>query len=364
MWKVARESHDVAELGRRIRQTGASRLAFNFMTANWIAMQYSSFPWDSRSIRLYADYCKSRLVLEGRTATMDCHNGGFAFYRILSRPLSRPPAEIWWAPGLEAIYGPIDNRIREGTSIREALGGFVAIQAALPDVGITSNKIGHILMLMGDSANALIYLEKFGLAGMIDDNNMLDLGTAAIMAGKLELAERALDRALAAYPDSRYMVLLNQASLDLQFAIRELGHGRIDQAAARVDKGLAAIGGVPETGIPIDTSKILIVKAFLHGLQGKLAIKPAGPVSAAGYADRGLAEIDRVPDDPGLPDASSRRITHAFLLAVRAEVAQASGDRATAGRLYGEAARMNPGDPRAREWAALAAKGKRGDIVY
>jgi tetratricopeptide (TPR) repeat protein len=354
-WKFARESRDPAEIRKKIRQTGSDHVVFNFVTANWVAMRYSSFPWDQRSLRLYIDFCKKYLAMKGQTTYSDNFNGGFVFYDVASSPFPRPPAEIWWAPGSESVYAPLETLIREGNAPGAVVGGFLQVQALMPDVGQAWNRTGRIFVMMEDYTNALKYLRKYGQAGMTDDSNLVDLAAAAVRGNELDMAEEALARALVAYPHSRDTVLLNQATLYIKKAVREMPRGRNPRAEALVDLGLAAAAGITDTRSVVDPGKKKVVYAFLLGLKAKLVMDRGGGAGQAGeIADRGLRMLETVDGETMGSDRGSLDISHAYLLATTAEARMAEGNRTEAVRLYAEAARLYPGDPRAATWRMKA----------
>jgi len=350
LWKLARESRDPAEMRKKVRQTGAKTMLYNYVTTNWVYMRYASFPWDQRSLRLYVDFCKRYLVTRGRIPYCDNMNGGFSFYELADRPLPRPPAEIWWAPGIESVYAPLDMLISDGNADAGVIRGFLEILALIPDVGQAWNKIGHIFIMLGDFPDALKYLRKFGSAGMTDDSNLVDLAAAAIHGDELEVAEDALDRALVAYPNARDTVMLNRSSLFIKKAVREISRGKMAMAEKYTDTGLSAAEGITASGSSIEPSKVKTVHAFLLGLKATLLIKRGGDASTAReIAERGMRIFESVLRDPAA-EKNTVQVTHAMLLSTLAEACQAQGDRTRAAGIYAEAARLYPNDPRASIW--------------
>ncbi len=303
VWKVTKESRDLTELSKKFWQLGARRVLYNYVTVDWAALRYGSFPWDRRSLRLYVEFCKRHLKILGRTERCDYVNGGFYVYEILRRPLLPPPSAIWFAPGTDSMYGPgirAENRRHLEVALREYLAAF----ELLPDVGQAWNRVGHAYTLLNDQPNALRYLRKFGEAGMMDAMNLLDFGAAAVRVRELDLAERVLADAYVRYPHHRHIVLINQGFWNGQKAFQEFVGKRIDAAEKYVELGLQVMANVPEEVDP--------------------ANEPA------------------------------RRAALAYLLGIKAEVHLVRGERNLAAKWFAQAAQLDSEVPMAPRWRALA----------
>ena len=354
IWRIARESRDTARIRTRMKQLGIDQIVFNYVNANWIALYYGGFEWDRRSLRLYVDFCKRYMIMRGMSTTDDYNNGGFLFYGLSSRPVSPVPATVWFAPGTETVYSRLDREMREHNNPAAVLPGFLAIQAEMPDVGYAWNRAGHIYGLLRDYPNGFRMLDRFGREGIAEDINLVIYGAALIQTGRLDQAGPVLERALARYTDRRSLVRLNQASLFMQKAIKEimLNHG--DLAGKYADQGLAYIAEAPENDPRysmhlqrLDHAFLLAIKASVLKYEGKLG-------QAIRVADDGLAIITAVSDNPGLADQKFRVTAHAYLLITKAASLEAAGDRKDAGDLYLETLRLYPDDVDAPQWMAGA----------
>jgi tetratricopeptide (TPR) repeat protein len=198
-------------------------------------------------------------------------NGGFYLYDILARPLAKPPATIWFAPGTEAIYG--EGLVYENRRMpEEALQALLGINKVIPDVGHSWNLVGHAYAVLNDSPNSYKYLARFGFTGMMDSMNLGELGAAAVRVGRLDEAEKILEAAFKHYPNHRNTILINQASLYGQRALNELVARRVDRAEAQIKKGLEVIVLVPENLDDQNAKARRISYANLWGLSGEVAL--------------------------------------------------------------------------------------------
>jgi len=271
VWRLARESRDVPELAKRFHQLGAPKLLYNFVSVEWSEMWYGPFPWDMAALRRYVEFTKRHLVIATRTEVSDFLNGGFYVFDILTRPLAKPPATVWFAPGTEGIYG--DGLVLENQrKSEEALRFFLDVNKKVPDVGASWNLVGHAYSVLNDSANAYKYLAKFGFTGMMDSMNLGELGAAAVRVGRLNEAEKVLTAAQGHYPNHRNAILINQASLWGQRALQEIVARRVGKAEEDIKKGIEIISGVPENLDEQNSKARRIAYANLWGLSGEIAL--------------------------------------------------------------------------------------------
>lgn len=246
-------------------------MLFNYVSMEWASIRYGPFPWDKVTLRRYVEFCKRHYVIAGRTEKCDFLNGGFYVYDILFRPLAKPPAVIWFAPGTEAIYG--DGLVYENRRMpQEALQSLLDANALVPDVGHSWNLVGHAYAVINDSPNSYKYLAEFGFTGIMDSLNLGELGAAAVRLGRLDEAEKVLADAFGRYPNHRNTILINQASLCGQRALNEIVARRPERAEAQIKKGLEIIALVPESLDDQNVKARRISQANLWGLSGEIAL--------------------------------------------------------------------------------------------
>jgi tetratricopeptide (TPR) repeat protein len=214
-------------------------------------------------------------------------NGGFYLYDILARPLAKPPATIWFAPGTEAIYGEglvLENR----KQFEEALAAQLKVNEIMKDVGLSWNQVGHAYALLGDYPNSYKYLARFGFTGMMDSMNLGELGAAAVRVGKMEDAERILDDALPRYPNHRNVIRINQVSGYAQRALWDVMANKPDQAEVYVKRGLEIMGLIPEKMDEQNEKARRISQANLWGLTGEIALARGDAVAAMKWFQEAL----------------------------------------------------------------------------
>lgn len=294
VWRLATSSRDVEELGKRVRQMGARRLLFNYVSVDWMSLRYDPFPWDRRSLRLYVDFCKRHLKVLGRTERCDFINGGFYVYEVLPRARPDPPATVWFAPGTELVYGK-GIRLENTRQLPEALAAYQEALDLLPDVGHAWNLVGHAYTLLNNSPRAYEYLRRFSETGMMDSMNLGEYGAVAVRMGELDLAERVLWDAYDRYPNHRHTVEINQAFWYGQKSIQALGKRDFAASAKFVERGFAIINGVRADLDEANSKARRAALAFLTGMQGELhLVRGAGGPAAKCFLE--AAELD--PDAP------------------------------------------------------------------
>jgi hypothetical protein len=198
-WRLARESHDPAELRKRYRQLGSSTALLNCVSSEWLEVRYGAFAWDHRMLRLYVDFCRRYLVERWHSPTFDYENGGLYLFDIAGIPRDPVPASVAFAPGIDAVYADATLRLTTG-DIPGAIASYEGVRRRIPDVGQAWNKVGHALMTAGRPAEALPYLKKFGDAGMMDASNLPELYAAAVATGNRGLARAVLPELKTRYP--------------------------------------------------------------------------------------------------------------------------------------------------------------------
>lgn len=194
IWKLASESDNATRLAIKFRQLGASHLLYNYVSAEWLGMRYIVFPWSKRMLRMYVDYCKLHQDMIWRTHTNNYDEGGMVLYRLEDRAIFPKPKNIWFAPGMEQLYG-LGPTLRAKREYSEFMKLAQANYGLIPDVGTAWNELGYAYLLMGDSEKAHFYLKEFADAGMMDGLNLVNYGIAARLSGRSDKGRRLLREA-------------------------------------------------------------------------------------------------------------------------------------------------------------------------
>jgi len=246
-WKWARESRDEAGLAVKFRQAGASFILHNYMTAEWAAMRNARFPWDTRTLRLYREFCGRRLEPAGRTLTRDYGHGGFVLFR-LAPAHPRPASPPYFMPGAEAVLSEAFHARAEGRTA-EALGMVRAVRKAAGDAGFLRSEEGQLLVSLGRNREALAVMEPAMKAGLMDGTNLMSFARAALGAGRWALADRALGMVQAGYPEAmvrsgavRAQVVVNLAGEALVRGDRALAMRELARADALIAASVAGLG--------------------------------------------------------------------------------------------------------------------------
>jgi len=202
IWRIAHESRTVGGIRRKLRQTGARWMLYNLVSVQWPAIRYHVFPWSDRALRLYVEFCRRYHRIAWRSDTIDDLTGGFYLIELAASPVRKPPQSVWFAPGIEMIWGQgivLNNALRPQEALRTYL---VALNRA-PDVGAIWNLVGFEYAVLGDVASARRYLDRFARQGMVDDINWSLLASVDFQLGRLDEAAAAARRAIELYPTSR-----------------------------------------------------------------------------------------------------------------------------------------------------------------
>ncbi|MEK7766098.1 MAG: tetratricopeptide repeat protein, partial [bacterium] len=250
LWEAAKESADETWLRARVRQWGTEWLLHNYagyVNENWMAFNNLPFAWDDRQLALYRGWARGYLERQTGLEGGESAFGRFCLYRIRPRPLSPRPATAWFLPGAESLDG-YAVILEQTQRLPELLAACRETLRRTPDVGHAWNLAGHAYALLRDYPRAYAHLRRFAAEGMVDVYNLSDLGAAALGAGRLDEAARALAAALEHRPERPGFIRLNLALVHarrgrLAEAERELALVPVndpDSSLAEARRGVAA----------------------------------------------------------------------------------------------------------------------------
>ncbi len=306
IWKLVKESDGLNRLRLKFRQLGARYMAYNYVSAEWLAQLYSPYTWSPRMLRIYAEFCKRHCVPMTHNSRCDFNNGGFYVYEILRKPMIPAPDAAWFLPGTEGLFGNCIKLENQGRKT-DVLAAAKALISVLGDVGHVWNQVGHAYAILNDSPNAFKYLARFYKLGMMDQLNIPEYGAIAVRMGNLEEAEAVLQESKWRYPDQIDTIHVNEALL----------------------RGRRAYGTI-------------LNKDY------------AGTKNHLDAADELLALVPESTPNPPLNRA--RRATLGALTALRAELLLAEGKTRDAGLLFRKASSLDPENPSRGRWRRLAAR--------
>jgi tetratricopeptide (TPR) repeat protein len=269
VWRFAHESGTVDGIRRKFRQAGARWMLYNYVSVEWVSLRYRVFPWRDEALRRYVEYCKRYLRVRWRSEESDYVNGGFYIFEILPRPLARPPATVWFAPGTEGLYGEGILLHNAGRTM-DSLHHYLSVLQRLPDVGTSWNLVGHEYAVLNDTENAYKYLSPFAQQGMMDSMNLGEYAAACVRTGRLEEGGRLLEEAKRRYPGHRIVVLVNQAAWCGRMAVKALGERKAQKVVAYLDQGDACLAQVPPQPEGPNEDARKSTQAYLLGLRGEL----------------------------------------------------------------------------------------------
>lgn len=282
IWKLAKVSHDPAELRKKFKQLGTDLLMYNFVSAEWLEIRYHKFVWDRRTLRMYVEFLKRYLTPEIRPFKCDYFNGGFYVFRILKEPLTPPAASAWFIPGAEAVYARA-TALANMRRPREALQEELAVLKLLPDVAHAWNKVGHSYLNLKDFQNSYKHLKRFGEKGVMDSMNLAEYGGVAVWVGQLEVAERVLEDALPRYPEHHGLIQLHQVSLYAAKATRFLAGRRLKEAELWMHKMQEVLDQVVLGGNPAHQNMHRVTLAMALALHGEYELMTGNSRRAAEY---------------------------------------------------------------------------------
>lgn len=300
VWKMVRESRDVDRLRIRFRQRGVDVILYNFVSAEWLGIRYGPFVWDSRMLRLYAEFAKRYHEIVWRSRTNDHQNGGYYIYRLLKQARFPPADAVWFLPGTEQVYQAVVSS-REKVAASELLVLRLRVLKILPDVGQAWNKVGQAYSMDNDAGRAYEHLGRFVDQGMVDGSNVPLFAGAALNVGKLEEAYRIMRAHVSEYTSMQAALLVGMA---------DVCYRKAEDLAARKNDGMGALRLLDEAS------------EWLNRVQGNQADE---------YVDHHAK-------------------TSALVAGLRGDIEFAMGHRADALRLYREAVDAAPESVETNAW--------------
>ncbi len=247
-WKIVHESEDIRRLAIKFRQLGAQYVWHNYVTSDLTAFHYAEFPWNLRMIRLYVEYLKRHQFIVRESQGSDYVNGGFYIYGVSRRPVASPKDNVWFVPGAELIFAPIELSEKK-YGINRAIEVGLAIKNLIPDVGSAWNAVGRCYLRNNMPKEAFQMLRPFVEAGMVDALNLADYVSAARLLGKIDLAESMANRCLSMLPDHRSILYVELAIINVIRANKEINEGdgmRLQEYIEKVERYIAMAGDDPK----------------------------------------------------------------------------------------------------------------------
>jgi tetratricopeptide (TPR) repeat protein len=287
MWKLATQSRSADEMAKRVRQMGADRMVFNFITADWTAKPYRFYGWDDRALALYLDFCGRWMDLDDPAPECDHVSGGFHVYRFLRKPLGKAPPYLPFAPGTEGLYGPFMLRLQAG----DPAGGRAetgAVLARMPRVLHALNQVGYAQFTASEWAAAMSSLRVSARSGVLDALNICEYGVAALNLGLLDEAEPALRASIPRYRSFRDNNLIALATALVMRSQAAINARKPGPAVGFLDEAESLVKRVSSN--PANAKSRRMAVGLIHGMRGELDFQMKRYTEAAGQFTKALEE--------------------------------------------------------------------------
>jgi len=270
VWKAVRDSRDQNEFARKVRQTGAKYLLYNYVSAEW-TQKYSGdyFGWDKRMIDVYREYCRSRLEYNWDSGACDYINGGFYIYRILPRPILRPPKRILQVPGAEACFQNAYNwGLRNNFDL--AIAFMAKVVEEEPDIMMFRGELAYFYSKKGDWPSAYQWIRMPYEAGLRDMVCTATYGLSAAALGKYEEAYPVLKDTMKNFVFAGNVVPITMSLVCFGRAIEASRRSDAIGVEKYLDEGEQALVKLPFPVTKTDQRDMDIRLALLRGLRGDL----------------------------------------------------------------------------------------------
>jgi tetratricopeptide (TPR) repeat protein len=255
---------------------------YNFVSAEWLEVRYSMFPWDTRALRLYVEFLKRYMVPLTQPVVCDYQNGGFYMFRLLKEPLREPQPSVWFTPGAEGVYAKATAFMKMG-KVHDALREYQEVHRLLPDSSHAWATLGHVHLTLENHKDGYAALKEFGSKGVMDSMSLGEYGASAVRVGELDLAERLLQDARWRFPDQRSTILANQSVLWATKASRFMVARRLPEAEPWLKMAMDVIDEMPPAVNRKQVDSYRTTKAMVLGLHGEFELMRGDNGKAAEY---------------------------------------------------------------------------------
>jgi len=276
MYEFARGCGSPDNIGRRVRQTGARYLLFNFVTSEHMGTYYGSeFIWRPAALRNYHEYWRRHAVELWRSVTVDHENGGFVLYR-LDRAAHPPDEFIPFLPGTEGMLA----RGRRGGKTAP-IGALLEAMNTTPGVGHLANLAAFAYREGGLWDAAYRYYAATTSRGMIDDENWYGFALTGLVLKRFDESAKAFQYAWDLYPARRHLIDGSLATLELERGDALADARRWHEAAQSYRRCLEALDRLEDGTEPQVQDKVLALLRLSRALL------------AAGQRDEAAAQYDQ-----------------------------------------------------------------------
>ena len=299
VWKIARESADLRDLYKKFRQTGADYLVYNFVSSEWTQKYCGDyFRWDKRMMDLYREYCRTRLVYSWDSASCDYVHGGFYVYRVLTKPVSRPPGRILQVPGAEAYFQDAYNwGLRNNFNM--AIEQMLKVVKDQPDILMFRGELAYFYSKKGDWPSTYKWVKEPFDVGLRDMICSATYGLSAASTARYGEAYPVLKEAMGKFVFAGNVIPITMGLVCFGRAIEESKRNDAGAVEKLLDEGEKALEKMPFPVSRSDQQDIDVRLALLRGLRGDL-LSWKGECDKAGEMYREALRLA-----PGLPSSGA-----------------------------------------------------------
>jgi hypothetical protein len=240
IWKACRESWTPQEVAKKIRQSGAGHLLYNYIAAyHGVASTGKWFPWDDRMGRIWMDYCRSGLELVAESDSCDYSSGGYYLYKISRKPRRTGAPAVFYLPGAEGLSFRAET-LHLGGAVPESLAEYFRLVRAYPGVLVFSCGMAAEQYRLDSGREAIKTLHPALLAGMRHPVMPL-YGMALNRIGDYAGARKYLREFLPRYLTDDTMIRLGLAGSCLELGRKAVKQGRQAAAEGFLEEAEAAL---------------------------------------------------------------------------------------------------------------------------
>jgi len=270
IWRLARESADLRDFTKKIRQTGSDYLVYNYVSSEWTQKYCGNyFGWDKRMMDLYREYCRTRMEYRWDSASCDYINGGFYVYRLAERPVPRPPKRILQVPGAEAYFQDAYNwGLRNNFDLAIAFMGRVVNDQ--PDIMMFRGELAYFYSKKADWPLAYTWIKMPYEAGLRDMVCTATYGLASAALGKYDEAYPVLQDTMKNFVFAGNVVPITMGLVCFGRAIEATRRNDAPAVEKCLDEGEKVLAKLPFPATSSDQRDVNIRLALLRGLHGDL----------------------------------------------------------------------------------------------